>query len=135
MAGTVRNALGPEPGSQGSQTELVKSQGRVDQHVAIRAEPGEEVDLVDEGRVDHNQAVRCHHGLTRPYLLPTDPAIGDHGGAHPLGAEARERLREPVVFERGKRQELGCGYGSLPTSTMEAHREHGSSVSCSSAEE
>ena len=126
--GHRQQALGPEPGRQGLQPELVEGPGRVDEHIAVRAEPGEEVDLVDQSRIDHDQAVRRHHWFTRPYLALVETAVRDHRSAHALGPEARERLRVPALLERREGQEVGGGHGSLPTPTVEAHCEHGSSV-------
>ena len=126
--GHRQQALGAEPGRQGLQPELVECPGGVDEHVAVRAEPGEEVDLVDQGGVDHDQAVRRHHRFARPYGAFVETAVRDHRGAHALGPEARERLRVAALGERGEGQEVGGGHGSLPTATVEAHCEHGSSV-------
>ena len=128
VAGTVSRRSGRNRVGQGPQPELLEGPGGVDKHVALRAESGEEVDLVDQGGVDHDQAIRRHHRLTRPYLALVETAIGDHGGAHPLGPKTGKRLGKPVVFERGERQEFGGGHRSLSTPTVEAHCEHASSV-------
>ena len=76
----------------------------------------------------HDQAVRRHHRFTRPDPALVETAVRDHRGAHALGPEARERLRVPALLERREGQEVGGGHGALPTPTVEAHCEHGSSV-------
>ena len=83
---------------------------------------------MDQGGVDHDHAVRCHHRLPGPDLPLVETAVGDDRGTHPLGAEARERLRVPALLERGEREQVGRRDGALPAPAVEAHFEHRSSV-------
>ena len=128
VAGTVSRRSGRNRAASDAEPELVEGPRGVHQQVAVRAEAGEEVDLVDQGRVDDDHAVRCHHRLAGPDLALAEPAVGDDRGTHPLGAEARERLRVPALLEGGQRQQVGRGHGALPAPAVEAHFEHRSSV-------
>ena len=121
MAGQVGRRSGRKPAGQGAETELIEECRGVDQHVAVRAEPGEEVDLVDEGGSWTIRASGSTTGSRVRIGLVVDPAVGDHRCPHPLRAEARERLGVPALVERGDRQELGRCYDPLAAPAMEAH--------------
>jgi hypothetical protein len=59
-----------------------------------------------------------------PDRLVIDPAERHHRRAHPLRAEARERLGVPVLAERGRGQQFGGGDDTLAASPVEPHLEH-----------
>jgi hypothetical protein len=89
-----------------------------------RAEPVEEAGLVQQRGVLDEQRVRFHDRLAGADRLVVDPAERHHRSAHPLRAEARERLRVPVLAERGRREQLGGGDDALAAAAVESHLEH-----------
>jgi hypothetical protein len=56
---------------------------------------------VQQRRVLSDQRVRLGDRLAVPDRLVVDPAERHDRRAHPFRAEARERLRVPVLTERG----------------------------------
>ena len=124
MAGTVSRRSGAEPRDELGEAELVEARGGVDQHVAVGAEPGEDVDLVQQRRVLDDQRVRLGDRLARADRLVVDAAERHHRRAHPLRAEARERLGVPALEERGRREQLGRGDDALAAAAVEPHLEH-----------
>ena len=113
-----------------AQAELAEAMGGVDEHVAVTSEPGEQVRLVEQRRVLDDQRVRLGDRLVGPDRLVIDPAERHHRRAHPLRAEARERLRVPVLAERGRGQQLGGGDHALAASPVKPHLEHRPRPSC-----
>ena len=126
--GHGHQAVAAGPHAQRLQTEFVEGPRGIDQDRALRAQPGEEVDLVHERGVDDDDAVRFHDGLPGPDLPLVQAAVGHHRCAHALRAEAGERLREPTLLERRQGQEVRRGDDALTTPTVEAHLEHDSQV-------
>ncbi len=113
------------PGGELSQAEVVEALGRVDQHVAVGAQPAERVRLVQERRVLDEQRIRLGDRLTGADRPVVDPAERHDRRAHPLRTETRERLRPPVLAERGGREQLGGGHNALAPAAVESHLEHG----------
>ena len=74
------------------------------------------------------RAIRCHHRFAGPDRPLPESAVGNHGRAHALGPETRERLRISTLFERGEGQQVSRGHGALPPPAVKAHFEHHSSV-------
>jgi hypothetical protein len=105
-------------------SELAEVPGGVDQHVAVAAKPGEELGLVQQRLVLDDQRVRLGDRLVGPDRLVIDPAERHDRRAHPLRAEARKRLRVPVLAERGRGQQLGGGDHSLAAPPVKPHLEH-----------
>ena len=67
------------------------------------AQPAEDVDVVQQGGVDDHDRVRVRRPARAPgSVRRRDPAERHDRRAHPLGAEARERLRLVAVEERGR---------------------------------
>jgi len=96
----------------------------VDQEVAVITQAGEHVDHLEQRRILHDQAVRLQDRLPQPDFLVGDAAEGDHGSAHALGPETRERLGVPP-FEKGcNRKHLGPGDHPLPTAAVNSHLKH-----------
>ena len=62
--------------------------------------------------------------LVRADRLVVDPAERHHRRAYPIRAEARERLRVPVLAERGLGQQFGRRDHALATASVEPYLEH-----------
>src|SRR5712691_725884 len=89
-----------------AQAEILERACRVDQHEAARSQAGEDLHLVQQGRITDDQRVRVGDRLAGPYRLVVDPAEGHHRRAHPFRPEAGERLRVLTLAEGGDRQQL-----------------------------
>ena len=124
VAGTVSRRSGRKRCDELVQPELREAARRVDEEVAVRREPGEEVDLVQQRRILDDQGVRLGDRLAQPDLGVVDAAERDDRGAGALRAEARERLRVPALGERRDRQQLGGGDDALAAASVDAHLEH-----------
>src|SRR5215217_1183010 len=86
-----------------AQPELLRRPFRVEEDDALRSEPSEDVDLVEEGRVLDHDDIRLEDRLVRPDRPIGDAAERDDGRTHALRAEARERLGVTPVEEGGGR--------------------------------
>jgi hypothetical protein len=123
-AGTTSSRSRRKPRDELVQAQLAEAAGRVEEHGAAGAEPGEQVRLMQQRRVLDDQRVRPGDRLAGPDRLVIDPAERHDRRAHPLRAEARERLRVPVLTERGRGQQPGGGNHTLAASPVEPHLEH-----------
>ncbi|HMC38304.1 MAG TPA: hypothetical protein VKI19_01500 [Acidimicrobiales bacterium] len=104
--------------------QLVQRSGGVDQHVPVRTQTGEQVDLVHQRVVADHDRVGGGHRFVGADRVVGDPAVGDDRGAHPLRAEARESLGVEAVEEGGHRQHLGRRHHALAASAMNPYLEH-----------
>ena len=119
-----QQALAAEPLDELAEPELVEAARGVDQDVAVRAEPAEEVDLVQQRRVLDDQRVGLGDRLARADRAVVDAAEGDDRRAGALRAEARERLRVAALVEGGDREQLGGRDDALAAAPVDAHLEH-----------
>jgi predicted ATPase len=104
--------------------QALEAARRVDQDEAVGREAVDQVDLVEQRRVLDDQRVGCDHRLAQAYLAVVDPAERHHRRAHPLRAEARERLRV-APFEKGRdRQHLGARNHALAATAVYPYLEH-----------
>ena len=99
--------------------QLLKGSHRVDEHVAGRRQPGEQVDLMEQARVEDHNSARPRHRLADPDGGVGDAAERQNRCANPLGAEAREGLRLVTIQEGCDRQQLGGGDDALTAATVE----------------
>ena len=104
--------------------EVGGGEAGVEQHGALRGEPAEHVDLVQQGRVLDDQRVGRGDRLAEADLAVVDPAEGHDRRAGALGPEARERLGVPALEEGGHREQLGGGDDALAAATVDPHGEH-----------
>ena len=79
---------------------------------------------MQQRRILDDQRVGLEHRLAQADLLVVDAAERHDRRAHPLGAEARKRLRVATLVECGHRQELGAGHDALSAAAMNANLEH-----------
>src|SRR4051794_15164712 len=100
----------------------------VDQYGAAGPHAAEEVDLVQQRGVLHDQRVGLHDRLAHPDRLLVDAAEGDDRRARPLRAEARERLSVALLEERRERRELGRRDDALATAAVDTDCEHVTSL-------
>jgi len=91
-----------------TEAEVVEALGGVDQDEAFGGEPGEEIDLVEQGDVLDDDGVGLHHRLAGSDRTAVDAAERHDWGAHALGAEARERLGVVTLDECGDREDLAA---------------------------
>jgi len=89
---TRKQAVALERAPEFTEAEVVEALGGVDQDEAFGGEPGEEIDLVEQGDVLDDDGVGLHHRLAGSDRTAVDAAERHDWGAHALGAEARERL-------------------------------------------
>src|SRR6478735_9489802 len=104
--------------------ELVEAAARVDQDVRLRPDPAEEVDLVEQRRVLHDQRVGLDDRLAGADRSFGDAAEGRHRRTCPLRPERRERERVLALRERRHREKLGRRDDSLPATPVDANFEH-----------
>ena len=116
--GNRRQALRPKAREQIRETQALEVLRAVHQEVAVGTQPREQVHLVQEGRVADDERVGFGDRLPEANRPVVYPAEGDHRGAHPLRAEAGERLRMRPVVEGGG----SCGLENLRTLCWECHR-------------
>src|SRR5512138_3531960 len=114
-----RHRAGPEPVHELIQAELLEAARGIDQDGAAAREPGEDIDLVQEGRVLNDDRVGLHYRLAQPDLLVVDAAERHDWGAGALRAEARECLRILAFAERRDREHLGRGHHALTAAAVD----------------
>src|SRR5271165_2225420 len=107
-----------------AQPELVERAPGVDQHVAVRPQAAEHVDLVQQRGVLDDQRIRLGDRLARADLVVVDATEGHDGGASALRAEAGKRLRVAALMEGRERQQLGRGDDALAAAAVDAYLEH-----------
>ena len=108
-----------------AEPEFVEATGGVDQHIALRRESGEEINLVDQRDVLDDDGIGLDHRLPRTDWMVVNPAEGHDWRAHAFGSEAREGLRVATLGERSHGQDLCGGHHTLATAPMDTHLEHG----------
>jgi hypothetical protein len=121
-------AADSESGRQLIQAEFARREGRVDECVAVRLEAGEDVDLVQQGRVLHHEGVGSHDGLPDADLLVGDATERDDRGSGALGTETGEGLGMATFIECGNGQQLGGSDHALSASAVDADLEHALNV-------
>ena len=97
------------------------------------ADAGEQVDLMEQGRILDDERVGLDDRLTQANRLVGEAAERDDRRAGPLRPEHGEGLRVPVLEERGDRQQLGGGDDALTAAPVNSHLEHPTSRSVVSA--
>ena len=129
VAGTVeqvgrrrtRRAGTPVRAGRTSVVELTRTK-------AVRAQSGEEVDLVHQRGIDHDDAVGGDDGLPGADVALAQTAIGHHRRTRALRTEAGERLRVPTLLEGRERQQVCGGDDTLAAPAVQSHFEHDSSL-------
>ena len=106
--------------------EFVEALRRVDEDVTLCGQAGEEIDLMDERHVLHDQGIGLHDWLARADLLVIESTKGHDRRAHPLRSETREGLCVASLGERSDREEFSGGHDALAAAPMEANLEHDS---------
>src|SRR5215207_8860412 len=106
------------------ESELGEAAAGVDEDVPALAHPAEDVDLVQQRRVLHDQRVGLHDGLADADLPVVDAAERHDRRTGALRAEARERLRVALLEERGEREQLGRRDDALAAAAVDADCEH-----------
>ncbi len=113
----------PEVLRELAQAELVEAAFAVQKDVGIGIEAGEQLHLVEQGRVLDDQRVRFGNRFTGADRLVVDPAEGDHRGASPFGTEGGESLRVAAFVERGHGQKFCGGDHTLTAPAVNAYLE------------
>ena len=86
--------------------------------------PWNNVDRLEQRHVLDDQRIRRDDRLAQPDFLVIDPAEGDNGRAHALGAETRKGLRV-LILKKRRDGEDGCrGDDALAATPMDANLEH-----------
>ena len=111
-------------GDGAGQPRRIASSRAVDQHEAGRSKSAEDVDLVQQRRVDDDQSLGFGDRLARADRTLVEAAEGDDRGSGPLGAEAGECLRVLPLVERGDGQQLGGGDDALTSAAVDPDLEH-----------
>src|SRR5919198_659757 len=106
------------------EAQLRDAAAGVDEYVRALAHAAEDVDLVQQGGVLHDQRVGLRDRLAGADRTVVDAAERDHRRAGALGAEARERLRVAALQEGCGRQQLGGGDDPLPATAVDADLKH-----------
>ena len=119
VAGTV-SSVRVEP----IEAELGGAARAVEEDRAPRPKAAEQIDLVQQRRVLHDQRVGLDDRLADADRPLVDAAERDDRGAGALGAEARERLRVAAVAERRDGQQLGGRHHALTAASVDADLEH-----------
>ena len=114
--GKLRHDLG--------EMQLIEASIGVDEQIAVRPDPLEHVDRLEQRRVLHDQRVGLEDRLAQPDLLVVDTTEGDDRCAHALGAETRKCLGVLAFEERGNRQQLGRGHDALSAPAVNADLKH-----------
>ena len=96
----------------------------VDQDVRLGPDAAEEVDLVQQRRVLHDQRVGLDDRLARADRPVGDAAERRHRRAGSLRPERRERERVLALGEGRDGEQLGRRDDSLPAATVDANLEH-----------
>ena len=126
--GKRQDTLRPETLDELAEPELVEAPRRVEQEVAVRAEAGEQVDLVEERRVLDDQCIRFRDRLANANRTIVEAAERDHRGTRPLRSERREGLGMAALTEGSHRQELGRRDDALAASSMDSNLEQPTSL-------
>src|SRR3954447_2072162 len=123
----------PEARLHVGEPELTDAPAGVDDDAPAVAQATEDVDLVEQRRVLHDQCVGTRDRLVAPDRAVVDPAERDDRRAGALGAEARERLRVAAFEEGGDRQKLGGRDDALAAAPVDADLKHRSDSSAGAA--
>src|SRR4029079_4013588 len=107
-----------------AETELVEPAAGVDQDVRVGSRAGEEVDLVEQRGVLHDQRVGLDDRLVRADPLVGDAAERRHRRAGSLRPERGERERILAFGEGRDGEQLGRRDDSLPAATVDTYLEY-----------
>jgi hypothetical protein len=113
-----------------AEAQLLEGLGGVDQDVAVLLQAGEDIDLMQQGRVLDDDGVGRHDRLAQADLLVGDAAEGHHRGAGALGTETGKGLRVTAFLESRDRQHFRRRHHSLTATAMYAYLEHYLSSVC-----
>jgi hypothetical protein len=111
-----------------AQPQLVETARRVDQDVTAFLQAGEDIDLVQQGRILDDQCIGFHDRFAQPDFLVGDTAERDDRGSSTLGTETREGLGVAAFLKRSNRQHLGSRNHALAAATVYSDLEHVSSI-------
>jgi hypothetical protein len=118
-------ALVAEVPADVGQAQRVETAPGVDQHPAVGLEALEDVDLVQQRRVLHDQHVGREDGLAQADLMVVDAAVGHHRRTGAFRPETGKGLRMPALLERSQRQHFGGRDHPLAAAAMDADLQHG----------
>ena len=129
LAGEIRcgnrdDVRRPESCREVAEPQLGEVSAGVDEDVAVVDETCEQVGLVNQCRVLHDDDVRIDDGLANPNRQVVDAAIGDDRRTCAFRPERRERLSMTPVHERGDREELRGRHDSLAAASVESQLVH-----------
>lgn len=111
-----------------AESKFIERSGRVDQHISVRWQSGQEINLVEQGGVLNDKCIRNLHWFAGADWVVINPAVGNDGCAHPFRAEAWEGLRKMTACESGYRHQFGGRDDALTSAAMDSGLKHAAST-------